>query len=114
MMRAMRASIYGSAVGASVKQAMELEVEAYTREKRANLKVDALQWWFERRSTYPRLYKAAMDYLAIQGSSTASERDFSASGRIHTKKRASMKPETLSAVMLLRSWNAFQKRRIGG
>jgi hypothetical protein len=56
----------------------------------------------------------AMDYLAVQGTSTAAERDFSSAGRIHTKERASMSAKTLEGVFLAKSWHSFQKRRFSG
>jgi hypothetical protein len=28
---------------------------------------DVLQWWYEKRKTYPRLYRMALDYLSIPG-----------------------------------------------
>jgi hypothetical protein len=28
---------------------------------------DAVQWWYENRKTYPRLYRMALDYLTIPG-----------------------------------------------
>ena len=28
---------------------------------------DALQWWYEKRKTYPRLHRMALDYLSIPG-----------------------------------------------
>ena len=28
---------------------------------------DVVQWWIERRNTYPKLYRMALDYLSIPG-----------------------------------------------
>ena len=28
---------------------------------------NAVQWWYENRATYPRLYRMALDYLTIPG-----------------------------------------------
>lgn len=91
---------------------LEQEAAAYHGEPRVGQDDDILKWWFGKRGTYPRIYRMAMDYLAIQGTSTAAERDFSSAGRIHTTKRASMKAKTLERVFLLKSWYAFQKRRL--
>ena len=44
----------------------------------------------------------ALDYLAIQGSSVASERAFSSGGRTGTKLRNRLKPDTFQAVQLLK------------
>ena len=44
----------------------------------------------------------ARDYLAIQGSSVASEREFSSGGRTGTTLRNRLKPETFEALQLLK------------
>jgi hypothetical protein len=47
--------------------------------------------------------KIAKDYLAIQGSSVASERTFSSSGITATPRRNCLAPETFGALQLLKS-----------
>ena len=49
-----------------------------------------LHWWKANENRYPTM---AMAYLCIPGTSTLSERLFSASGNIASKKRASLSPE---------------------
>ena len=44
----------------------------------------------------------ALDYLAIQGSTVASERAFSSGCRTGTKLRNHLKPDTFQAVQLLK------------
>ena len=51
---------------------------------------------------YPVLSLLARDYLAIQGSSVASERAFSSGGRTGTALRNRLKPETFEALQLLK------------
>jgi len=85
-------------------------VTAYAKEKQIPEKNDTFTWWLARKDKYGRLYEVAMDYLAIQGSSTAAERDFSSAGRIVTKKRAALKSETVEAIFVMKSLNGYVKR----
>jgi len=48
---------------------------------------DAAKWWFERRTTYPLLYREAVRSMVTQATSISSERSFSAMGRVITEKR---------------------------
>ena len=48
---------------------------------RAAENVDPLQWWRNHEAAFPELAKMARDYLAIPGTSTASERSFSGGDR---------------------------------
>ena len=56
---------------------------------------------------YPVLSAMACDYLAIQGSSTASERSFSQGGLTVTQLRNSLSAESVEAVQILK--NAYSK-----
>jgi hypothetical protein len=54
------------------------ELRTYLKEyPRCSHAVDPLQWWKEHHATFPRLSKLVRDFLAIPGSSVASERAFS-------------------------------------
>jgi hypothetical protein len=90
---------------------VDAECKRYLGERRAKIDENSLLWWFQKSRDYPTVYRAAMDYLAVQGVSVPSERMFSAAGRIHTKERASMKTETLENLYMLKSYNAYMKRR---
>jgi hypothetical protein len=63
-----------------------------------------LQWWKLNKARFPVLSELARSYLAIPGSATESERLFSASGNMVTKKRSSLKQETVRRAQCLRSW----------
>jgi hAT family C-terminal dimerisation region len=52
---------------------------------------------------YPTLSRIARDYLAIQGSSTPSERAFSSGGLTGTKLRNRLAPEIFEALQILKS-----------
>jgi hypothetical protein len=62
-----------------------------------------LQYCFqEHQSRYPTLARMARDYLAIQGSATASERAFSGGALTATKLRNRLKPDIFEALQLLK------------
>jgi len=66
---------------------------------------DVLAWWHERRSTYPRLSRMAMDYLSIPATSVDVERVFS-KGRIllsHVRSRLSV--QSTRALMCIGAWS---------
>ncbi|KIJ15093.1 hypothetical protein PAXINDRAFT_38586, partial [Paxillus involutus ATCC 200175] len=52
---------------------------------------------------YPVLSQIARDYLAIQGSSTASERAFSQGGLTVTVMRNRLSPKTVEALQILKN-----------
>ena len=55
------------------------------------------------RSQYPTLAHITKDYLAIQGSSTPSERAFSSGGITATPRRSSLHPDTFSALQIVKA-----------
>lgn len=65
---------------------------------------DLLGWWKAHEGTYPILSTMARDLLAIPVSTVPSEAAFSVSGRIVSKNRSSLLPETVEALMCLRDW----------
>ncbi|KAG9304706.1 hypothetical protein G9A89_016185 [Geosiphon pyriformis] len=70
------------------------EINRYIFEKMANREMDAYQ------TQFPRLGRMACNYLAIQESSVASERVFSAGENM----RSRLVPKTIRAAQFLRSW----------
>lgn len=48
------------------KDAIKDELKRYLSDKREQV-VDAVEWWYARRKTYPRLSRMALDYLTIPG-----------------------------------------------
>jgi len=46
--------------------ALSDELTLYLNTEPENVK-DAVQWWYEKRKTYPRLHRMALDYLTIPG-----------------------------------------------
>ncbi|KAG6822621.1 hypothetical protein H0H92_013150, partial [Tricholoma furcatifolium] len=52
---------------------------------------------------YPTLTRMAYDFLAIQGSATASERAFSSGGITGTARRSRLTPEIFEALQILKA-----------
>jgi hypothetical protein len=71
---------------------------------------DPLLWWKVRAVRFPLLAQLARRLLAIPASSAPSERLFSESGQLVSQKRASLHPDTVEDIMLLRgSWDATEE-----
>ena len=62
---------------------------------------DALDWWKSHCNNYKRVEVLARRYLGVPPISVASERLFSLSGRVITKTRNRLLPETASAIVFL-------------
>lgn len=62
---------------------------------------NALEWWKTNADSLPTLSRVARQLLCIPATSVPSERIFSTSGNIVTKKRASLKPDTCNVDMLV-------------
>ncbi|OJT07830.1 hypothetical protein TRAPUB_1276 [Trametes pubescens] len=66
---------------------------------------DALEWWNDRRASFPNLSRMALDYLSIPATSVDPERMFSR-GRLalpHTRNRLS--PQSTRALMCVGNWS---------
>ncbi|KAJ8454957.1 hypothetical protein ONZ45_g19104 [Pleurotus djamor] len=66
---------------------------------------DALQWWYDRRETYPKLSRMARDYLSIPATSVGVERTFSTGRLILSHVRNRLSAETTRALMCVGSWS---------
>ena|SRR6267378_3101970 len=60
-------------------------------------------------STYPTIFKIAIDYLPIQASAVPCERAFSSSAETDTKKRNRINPGLMEALQMLKF--ALKKQR---
>ncbi len=65
---------------------------------------EALEFWKGNESIFPILSKIARDYLVIQGATASIERTFSGGQDLITPNRCSLKPDTISKIMMLKSW----------
>jgi hypothetical protein len=61
-----------------------------------------ISWWRDHCVVYPTLGRMARDFLAIPGSSTASERQFSSARHIGTDFRNRLSPIMFEAVQMLK------------
>lgn len=61
-----------------------------------------LRWWVGRRTQFPCLFRLARDILTIPGSAVAVERVFSGGRDTISLRRASLQPETIRALMLVK------------
>lgn len=73
--------------------------------------LDLLDWWKGQSTKHPILAAMARDILAIQVSSVASERAFSASGRVLNDRRTSLSPESLEMCVCYKDWLDAQYRK---
>jgi hypothetical protein len=64
---------------------------------------DPLAWWKDKATHYPLLSRVARRLLNIPATSASSERTFSTSGNVISKKRARLTPGTASAIVFLYS-----------
>ena len=76
-----------------VNRKVREEVLGYFGEKKLDKEDNPLQWWKNIKGKYPILGRLAKSYLCIPGTSTPSERLFSAAANIASKKRASLSQE---------------------
>ena len=65
---------------------------------------DPIQWWKDRRHTYPQLSQLAFDMLAIPAMSTECERTFSKAGYSISPRRSQLGPDILEAAECLKLW----------
>lgn len=68
---------------------------------RPDIGVDILEWWNKHKTILPLLAGMARDHLAIQVSSTPSERLFSACGQILTPRRQNLATSKFSEAIFI-------------
>ena len=85
------------------------EVLTYFGEKPHPKEENPLHWWKANENRYPTLAMLAKSYLCIPGTSTPSERLFSAAGNIASKKKASLSPEHVDMLTFLHCNAQFLK-----
>jgi len=85
---------------ATATVSVNAEFDSYLSDKSA-IHGDALLWWKSNSEKYARVAMLARRYLAIPPTSVASERVFSLSGRVITKTRNRLLPETATCLVFL-------------
>ena len=71
---------------------------------------DILQWWHDKRSTYPELSILARDVLSVPVSTVSSESAFSLAGRIIDDRRTSLTPEMVKVLMSVKDGELARRR----
>ena len=66
--------------------------------------IDILQWWRSQEYMMPAMASMAREFLAIQATSAPSERAFSLARHVITEFRGGLAPETIRALMCLKTW----------
>ena len=84
--------------------ASQNELERYLAEYPESRNTNIVAWWRSKQQQWPCLTQMARDYLAVPASSVPSEQVFSQAGHVLSKRRSRMEPETMGAVMCLKSW----------
>ncbi|RVW23553.1 Zinc finger BED domain-containing protein RICESLEEPER 2 [Vitis vinifera] len=74
-----------------------------------NSNFDVLSWWKTNGIKYPTLQMIVRDIYAIPVSTVASESAFSTGGRVVSKHRSRLHPDTLEALMCAQSWLRKEK-----
>ena len=77
------------------------ELERYQKEKPLSRTANPLQWWLENKNIYPLMFRMALKYFSVQGTSTAAERSMSLLGNILTKKRLCLTNENVRMLAYL-------------
>jgi hypothetical protein len=93
--------LLSSLQSAATKRKTIDEVILYTQEQTPDINTNPLEWWKLNANRYPLLLTLALKYLGIPGTSTPSERIFSKAGEIVCRRRASLKPSTVDALVFL-------------
>ncbi|KIL55008.1 hypothetical protein M378DRAFT_201131 [Amanita muscaria Koide BX008] len=73
---------------------------------------DPISWWVGRRSQFPDLFVFARDLLAIPGSAVSVERIFSGGRDTISLRRASLRPDTIRTLMLVKQHLRITQRAI--
>ena len=80
----------------TAEQKVNSQVEDYLKRNIIDPETNPLKWWSAHEVDFPVISKLAKKYLCICASSSPSERDFSMSGYIVSKKRNALKPDKVN------------------
>jgi hypothetical protein len=85
----------------SNEEKIRREITRYTEEDVLSIGGKPLEWWGERKGTYPLLSNLVQKYLCIPATSVPSERVFSTAGNIVTKKRCALDASNVDMLIFL-------------
>jgi hypothetical protein len=93
---------------------IESELDEYLKLRPDRDIEDPIQWWVDRKKTFPRLSRLALDLLAVPAMSDDCERQFSLAKLSVSSQRARLLPQTLQFLQLIRSWLRHGAIKLGG
>lgn len=102
MQSALESRLAEESNGVEPRRELKAFLEAPLVPFRALTDAGVIRWWKDHSIMYPTLARMARDFLAIPGSSTASERQFSSARHIGTDFRNRLSPTMFEAVQLLK------------
>ena len=85
----------------TAEQKVNSQVEDYLKRNIIDPETNPLKWWSAHEVDFPVISKLAKKYLCICTSSSPSERVFSVSGHIVSKKRNALKPDKVNMLVFL-------------
>ena len=80
------------------------EIENYLNLRLSDPLTDPILWWDLQKLELPKLYKIALNVLAIQSTSVPSERCFSGGRQTVTDFRGALTGESIRELQCLKSW----------
>ena len=83
------------------QQSFRDEFTSYIEEPPLHPNSNPLQWWMRNEERFPKVAAVARRYLCAPSTSVPSERVFTATGNIVTKKRCSLLPENVNCLVFL-------------
>lgn len=66
-----------------------------------NEKTNVFDWWIQRKTMFPNLFKLALKMHSIPASSMQSERTFSRGGMTINDRRTNLDPQTVEDLLML-------------
>jgi len=88
---------------------LEVESKSYMIFMRDNIEEDPLRFWSKNQARFPILAAVARRVLSIPATLASTERLFSASGRVCTFDRSSLKPATVDILSTLHVWGKSEE-----
>jgi hypothetical protein len=82
-------------------RAIKRQLAQFAAENQLQQTADPLKWWKENEARFRTISILARKYLSIPATSAPSERVFSLAGSICNRRRASLSPEHLNALVFL-------------
>jgi hypothetical protein len=79
----------------------QTDYQRFLSEPKLDVDKNAVNWWKEYDSKFPKLAKLVRKYFSVPATSVPSERVFSCAGQIVTKKRNALLPENVDMLIFL-------------